>query len=266
MKKLMVLFSAVAALFALACVAPAEEDSGSRKDGGTTDARARTDANAPHNTGSSTTCTLEQIYSDQAASVCGADQYCGVTTSYTAACEDNASAGGTVWGTCDSSNPCPIGTTCVGITQTEGQCWPWCSEAHPVCPQDTTGKDTFCGFFGPASAPTSFLAAFCSPQDTCDPAAATGCTSGEACFLVAALNEVVGTLCYTAGTTALGASCTSLVECVPGSICWGEGTSGTCTKMCHASNTECTSGTCNAIGTTGYGYCGTAATDGGSVG
>lgn len=55
MKKAMVLFSAIAAIFALACVTPeTETDSGARKDGGSTDSRVRTDANAPHDSGGGT--------------------------------------------------------------------------------------------------------------------------------------------------------------------------------------------------------------------
>jgi hypothetical protein len=218
MKKLMVLFSAVAALFALACVTPADTDTGSsRADAGGTDTRTRTDANAPHDSGGGTwvvnnygkTCTsnaqcpggiCDGLYDDTAKvcwKKCTTETDCSdfpleLPAGATMFC-DSATNGGTdtvcVLGS-PQNGPCgdPYNAACVGGTNQYGA----------LCLTDTSGVG-FCAQACNVDTPTVNTA--CGTIDT----RVCGCTGGQAC----GANDVSLTGGYgiCAAPTTTGATC-----------------------------------------------------------
>jgi hypothetical protein len=95
----------------------------------------------------------------------------------------------------------------------------------------------------------------CHNPSICDPIAATGCPSGQACYA-----DRTGNLCAPAGTGARGSMCMNSTQCLPGHFCVPQAAGPpTCRPLCDGTAAlacPAGSGTCR-IGATGdaFGIC-----------
>ena len=134
------------------------------------------------------------------------------------------------------TDDCLAGMVCMSLQgETGNTCKQACDATH-TCPTDYVCS---VNVTTPAGALT-----ICAATDDCDPFDATNCNTGEGCYIVSAAGD---TMCITAGTNALGASCTYLNECGIGATCYGAQGSSVCTEFCHET-ADCTSGTCQGVG------------------
>lgn len=149
---------------------------------------------------------------------------------------------GAIGTTCMAANACAPGLNCIG-----GECRAMCCG----------GEDGDCPEGGRCGGRTSIDGiGFCLVADDCDMLAQTGCDEGEGCYPLSAEG---GTICGSAGTIVDGAACTSANDCVPGSLCLGD---GFCHSLCTPESTdECPAeSTCGGLtGFDGVGVCSTPA-------
>ena len=126
-------------------------------------------------------------------------------------------AGSTLAGAaCDSSSRCVAGSTCIA-----GLCRQYCAQDSDCSGVSATSRCAEAGFgTGTGNVPVFRI---CTEQ--CDSVSQSGCDVGEACHYAGASGAQ---FCYPAGKTQVGAACSEVLDCVPGSTCAG----GTCTRYC----------------------------------
>lgn len=131
---------------------------------------------------------------------------------------------------------CLAGALCAGDPATQlYTCMPYCDlNGGSTCPSGGLCLYSFATAQGNVG--------LCSPPDDCDLVDATGCTTGQGCYIA---DQSGATVCTTAGTVALGGSCTYTNDCGIGVGCMGN--PGVCTELCHGDG-DCTTGTCQGIG------------------
>ncbi|MBU1244836.1 hypothetical protein KKD52_13900 [Myxococcota bacterium] len=190
------------------------------------------------------TCTEETVFHDSPPT-CGPGLQCSIDENASPACLPDAMfAGGVFYGACGANAECPFGSICMGTSQLDEACLPFCQyETHPDCPGGGICLYSLVG---------SGLN-LCALPDACDPVAGTGCpVPGEGCYL---LDPLTGdSLCFTAGTVQTGDPCLGIPDCAPGNTCADPGSGFICVRLCDAA-TPCVSGTCQMISAT-LGFCG----------
>jgi cysteine-rich repeat protein len=185
----------------------------------------------------------------------GATPACDLT-----AAEDGSTAcravsvAGTSDSRCSALTSCSAGYTCVGELGVDSSCMKFCA-TDAGC--SGTGSRCAYGLYADNGDPLNVKV--CS--NACDIYAQTGCPSGMGCL---GFDSSAGdfTDCRIMGTKSDGQSCSSTLECRPGSLCVNDG-GATCHSYCKMGvSGSCPSGwTCSAfansltIGSTTYGFC-----------
>lgn len=201
---------------------------------GTCDA-GETTANCPADCPATGTCDSPEALIDQVG--CGLGEMCTIV-------DQNGNIGcgaeGVVadYGECNGTiGDCTAGAFC-GANGTTGMCMPYCDLTARVCPGS--------GVCAYAFTTTAGQVGLCAAPDGCDLVDATGCDTGEGCYIAGGNGE---TLCITAGTIAVGAACVFSNDCGIGVGCLGD----VCVELCKVAG-DCTTGTCLNIGQVATGH------------
>lgn len=194
----------------------------------------------PQDSGAAGNCTLESIFFDS-TNPCSTGFFCSVNQSYQPTCTPiAASQGGAFYGACGTNGECPVGSMCAGSSATDSTCKPFCTDAHPACPEEGS-----CVFVVTGAEHIKL----CGPNDGCDAVTNTGCSGTDSCYMTQTASMCIAG----AGTGTLGQTCTYVNDCIPGLLCM---TSNGCQPMCHlGSTTDCTGQTCQNVSHPLYGVC-----------
>lgn len=201
--------------------------------------------------------------------VCGLVPSTGCMTSETCAYAHDGSArtnecisagAGELGATCDDNTDCSANLSCIG-----GFCIELCCPTAGTCGATGTTCGTVELTVGKGTTDTVGLCvctvggAACPADHYCDPLDEGG-TQGV-CLLQGSCSRLeqdcpatqgcYGTIreCATAGTAAVGETCTNHSDCVPGAWCRAGAPSGTCSDYCDTSAPDCPTGfTCTSFG------------------
>jgi hypothetical protein len=99
------------------------------------------------------------------------------------------------------------------------------SKCRRICP--TSGTANACPTSSVCSLSVSGLTGLAFCQEPCKVLEQEGCQSGEACYALA-----IGGVCFKAGTTNTGDSCSNAYDCESGSTCITSGSTGVCSSFC----------------------------------
>lgn len=136
---------------------------------------------------------------------------------------------------CSGPTDCQEGFGCVGPSDGDSFCQPYCCESDGDCP---TGQSCNVSV-GDGSGVVLFYV--CELADDCDLVEQTGCDPGEGCYPNSSTEGTV--ICDPAGSGTQGDTCESRSACESGFVCAGEPL--TCTKICDptAGAPDCPDGT-----------------------
>jgi cysteine-rich repeat protein len=215
-----------------------------------------------HNTASGDGCSPTcQVESAGACSMIpqggcsGATPACDLTPAEDGSTECRAvTASGTSDSRCSALTACSAGYSCVGELNVNSSCMRFC-----LADGDCSGSGSRCTYTLVNDNNVSLNVKVCS--NACDVYNQTGCPSGLGCIGYDRSGGDI-TDCRLMGSKPDGASCSSTLECSPGSVCVNDG-GAYCASYCKvSSSSSCPSGyTCTGfsnsltIGSTTYGFC-----------
>lgn len=147
---------------------------------------------------------------------------------------------------CQPDSGCAAGTTCVN-PPTGGA--PICT---PFCDRDGAGTCPGTGLCILTLATPDGTAGLCIEPDDCDLLTGAGCTAPAACY-VASSDGL--TICFEAGSVAVGDPCTSQNDCLRGHLC--NGNPSLCEELCDLDTPACSAGACAdvTLSVAGVGLC-----------
>ncbi len=181
---------------------------------------------------------------------CGANQTCEVDQTKLDGSSACVQAGSTqLGGACTATaNQCAAGLTCIW-----GQCHAYCGQDGALC---TVTNTNYCvNLTDQNTNPIPNLLVCHNDCELADPNSCGG--NGEGCVFF----KTDQVDCYPVGTSTATCNATTSI-CPPGGVCLTDQTNYFCLPWCRIGGNDCTSGTCNSLGTSApmvngqeYGYC-----------
>jgi hypothetical protein len=129
------------------------------------------------------------------------------------------------YGHCSMQADCRAGTSCLGGSQEDAACSPYCDASTKA---GCTGN----GICATTMDVGAEKIGVCMSPDGCDLMSNEGCGEGQACVVIS--RTTFDTKCLQSGNKADGRGCQSVTDCMPGSMC-----NLTCLKWCEVPE-DCT--------------------------
>ncbi len=144
---------------------------------------------------------------------------------------------------CSSATGCQKGLIC---GQSQSTCVKTCYDDN-----DCTFPNSYC--IGLMEVPGEY-ATVCHYFTPCNPLAPSACTPDEGCYAFG--SRITSPICSPAGSGLQGSSCSTVLDCSPGTTCVGS-SNGTCESYCNldGGTPSCTGNTCKPAGALPFGFC-----------